>query len=121
PNARPRPLWRPGGNVGYAATQTIAVGIDCVSTNPLPRKGRMISGVGALLAASTVLAARPRATDSQVRAKANRIRMPAAASQFAALVVARNPVSSATAATATMPSTVWITPRPTPPVDMLPP
>jgi hypothetical protein len=34
----------------------------------------MMSGVGALLADSTVLAARPRAGDSQVRAKANRIR-----------------------------------------------
>ena len=63
----------------------------------------MISGVGALLAASTVLAARPSATDSQVRAKVNRTRIPAAASQFVALVVARNPVSSAIAATATMP------------------
>ena len=69
----------------------------------------MMSGVGALLAASTVLAARPRATDSQVSAKANRIKIAAAASQFAALVVARKPVSSAIAVTATMPSTVWIT------------
>jgi hypothetical protein len=69
-----------GVNGWYSANQRIAVGIDCVSTKPLPRKARMMSGVGALLADSTDLAARPRATESQVRAKANRIRIASIAS-----------------------------------------
>src|ERR1700730_15435562 len=111
--------------------------MECVSTKPLPRNGRMMSGVGALLADSTVLAARPRATDSQVRAEANRIRMAAGAtasrvggketglgraggaSQFLTLVGARKPVSSAIAVTAAMPSTVWIIAPPTWPASML--
>src|SRR3984893_4690906 len=119
PVSRPRAVLITGVNGWYSANQRIAVGIECVSTKPLPRNGRMMSGVGALLADSTVLAARPRATDSQVRAKANRIRMAAAASQFVTLVVARKPVSSAIAVTAAMPSTVWIIAPPTWPASML--
>src|SRR5215470_10025701 len=98
--SRPRTVLITGVNGWYSANQRIAAGIDCVSTKPLPRNARMMSGVGALLADSTVLAARPRATDSQVRAKANRTRMAAAASQCVALVVARKPASSAIAVTA---------------------
>src|SRR6516165_11025597 len=100
PTSRPRTVSITGVNGWYSANQRIAVGIEDVSTKPLPRNARMISGVGALLADSTVLAARPRATDSQVRAKVNRTRMAAAASQFAAVAVERKPVSSATAVTA---------------------
>src|SRR6516164_3515669 len=94
PMSRPRTVLITGVNGWYSANQRIAVGIECVDTKALPRNGRTISGVGALLADSTVLAARPGATDSQTRAKVNRIRMPAAASQLDALVVARKPVSS---------------------------
>src|SRR6516225_10905730 len=109
PMSRPRTVSITGVNGWYSANQRIAVGIDGVSTKPLPRKARMVSGVGALLADSTVLAARPRATDSQVSAKANRIRIAAAASHLGALVVARKPASSAIAVTTAIPSTVWIT------------
>src|SRR5215467_2353770 len=113
PSSRPRTVLITGVNGWYSANQRIAVGIDWVSTKPLPRNARMMSGVGALLADSTVLAARPRATDSQVRAKVNRTRMAAAASQSVTLVVERKPVSTATAVTAAMASTVWITAPPT--------
>src|SRR6516164_10919051 len=119
PASRPRTVSITGVNGWYSANQRIAAGIEDVSTKPLPRNARMISGVGALLADSTVLAARSRATDSQVRAKANRIRMAAAASQPVTLVVVRKPVSTATAVTAAMASTVWITAPPTWPASML--
>src|SRR5215469_11593054 len=113
PVSRPRTVLITGVNGWYSANQRMAVGIVLVSTKPLPRNARMMSGVGALLADSAVLAARPRATDSQVKAKANRTRMAAAASQSVALVEERKPVSTATAVTATMASTVWITAPPT--------
>src|SRR6516225_7683046 len=100
PVSRPRTVLITGVKGWYSANQRIAVGIERVSTKPLPRNARMMSGVGALLADSAVLAARPRATDSQVRAKVNRTRIPAAASQFVALVVVRKPVSSAIPVTA---------------------
>src|SRR5215469_4682109 len=119
PVSRPRTVLITGVNGWYSANQRIAVGIECVETKALPRNGRTMSGVGALLADSTVLAARPRATASQTRARVNRTRMPAAASQFVALVVARKPVSSAIAVTAAIPSTVWITAPPTWPASML--
>src|SRR5215469_4743220 len=119
PMSRPRTVLITGVNGWYSANQRIAAGIELVSTKPLPRNARMMSGVGALLADSTVLAASPRATDSQVRAKANRIRMPAAASQCVALVLVRKPASSAIAVTAAMPSTVWITAPPTWPASTL--
>src|ERR1700730_12322078 len=91
PVSRPRTVLITGVNGWYSANQRTAVGIECVETKALPRTGRTISGVGALLAASTVLAARPSATDSQVSANVNKTRRAAAASQFAALVVAREP------------------------------
>src|SRR3984893_11357866 len=119
PVSRPRTVLITGVNGWYSANQRTAVGIECVETKALPRNGRTISGGGALLAASTVLAARPSATDSQVSANVNKTRRAAAASQFAALVVARKPVSSAIAVTATMASTFWITAPPTWPASML--
>src|SRR5215472_11271274 len=85
PVSRPRTVLITGVNGWYSANQRIAVGIECVETKALPRNGRTISGVGALLADSTVLAARP----------------------------------SATAVSATMASTVWITAPPTWPASML--
>src|SRR6516165_1060506 len=117
--SRPRTVVMTGLNGWYSANQRIAAGIELVRTKPLPRNARMMSGVGALLADSTVLAARPRATDSQVRAKANRTRMAAAASQFAAVAVERKPVNSAIAVTVTMASKVWMTAPPTWPASML--
>src|SRR5690242_8994651 len=73
----------------YWANQRRAVGMESVGTNPLPRKGSRTRGMGALLAASGVEDFRPRATDSQVMAKANRVSMPVAASQSVAVAWGR--------------------------------
>jgi hypothetical protein len=54
-----------GVNGWYSANQRSPVGIESVGTKPLPRKGRNTRGWGRLLAASTVLATRPNATQSQ--------------------------------------------------------
>ena len=66
PSSRPRSVSIIGVNGWYSANHRTAVGIDSVGTKPLPRNGSRISGIGRLLAPSTVLDARPRATDSQV-------------------------------------------------------
>ncbi len=52
-----------------------------VRTNPPPRKGSRIGNIGVLLAVSTLLAARPRATASQISANAHRATTPIVASQ----------------------------------------
>jgi hypothetical protein len=50
----------------YSENQRIPVGTESVGTNPLPRKGSRISGMGRLLAASTLLVTIPSATASQI-------------------------------------------------------
>jgi hypothetical protein len=53
-----------------SATKRRGSGIEAVGTKPLPKNGRSISGIGRLLAASTLLLTRPSATETQVRASA---------------------------------------------------
>ena len=43
----------------FSANQRIAAGIESVGTNPLPRNGRRIRGIGRLLAVSTLLRDQP--------------------------------------------------------------
>ena len=57
-----------GVNGWYSANQRIPAGIESVGTNPLPRNGSSSSGIGMLLAASTLLVTRPSATASQISA-----------------------------------------------------
>ena len=61
-----------------------------------------------LLAVSTLLAARPRATASQISAKANRASIPIAASQWSGPAVEWNPRPKATPMRMPMPARVWI-------------
>src|SRR4029450_4776140 len=78
PSSRPRRVSLNGVKGWYSANQRRAVGIESVGTNPLPRKGSSIRGIGRLLAASTVLLTRPQATESQVMAKVIMARIPTA-------------------------------------------
>ena len=69
-----------GVNGWYSANQRSPAGMESVGTNPLPRNGSRISGMGRLLAVSTLLLTRPSATDSQMSAKVTITRTPTAAS-----------------------------------------
>ena len=62
-----------------------------IRTKPPDRNGSSVRNIGVLLAVSTLLAARPRAVDSQISAKANSISTPAAASQASGPAAGRNP------------------------------
>src|SRR6266508_5826410 len=99
PSSRPRRVSMKGVKGWYSANQRRAVGIDSVGTNPLPRKGRSIRGIGRLLAASTVLLTRPQATDSQVMARVIMARTPTAAVHSTGLAVGPNPMSEGTPTT----------------------
>src|SRR5215213_6195990 len=70
-----------------------------VGTNPLPRNGSRIRGMGRLLAVSTLLVLRPNATVSQVIAQETIASTPIAAIHSRAPAVGRNPTSSATPTT----------------------
>ena len=69
PSSSPRSVSMIGVNGWYSANQRSPAGIESVGTNPLPRNGRSTSGIGRLLAASTVLAARPKRDRQPVSAK----------------------------------------------------
>ena len=60
-----------GVNGWCSANQASPVGIESVGTKALDRNGSRISGIGALLAASTLPLASPSATHSQVTAQAH--------------------------------------------------
>ena len=70
PVSSPRSVSMIGVNGWYSANQRSPVGIESAGTKPLPRNGRNTSGMGRLLAASTLLVTRPSATESQVSANA---------------------------------------------------
>src|SRR5215510_2879961 len=80
PSSSPRSVSMIGVNGWYSANQRTAVGIVAVGTKPLPRNGSRMSGIGMLLADSTVLAARPQPTPNQVIASAASSISPAAES-----------------------------------------
>ena len=73
-----------GVNGWYSANQRTPAGIESVGTKPLPRNGSRISGIGRLLAVSTLLADQPSATASQVSAKVISASRPSAASHSTA-------------------------------------
>jgi hypothetical protein len=96
-----------GVNGWYSANQRSAAGMESVGTNPLPRKGSSISGMGVLLAVSTLPALMPSATPSQISAKAKTAIIPSAAIHPPTPATGRSPTSSATQATTTTESIVW--------------
>jgi hypothetical protein len=91
--------------------------MDSVGTNPLPMKGSRVKIIGVLLAVSTLLATRPRATDSQVSAMVSSNSTPVTASHSTKPAVGENPMSRATPSTTTSPNTVWMTVPTTCPVS----
>ena len=84
----------------FSANQATGPGIESVGTKPLLKNGSRISGIGRLLADSTVFAHSPMPTDSQVKAKVTRASSARAPSHSIGPVLRRNPVSTATARTA---------------------
>src|SRR6266511_985921 len=88
-SSSPRSVSMTGVNGWYSANQRSPVGIESVGTNPLPRNGRNTSGMGRLLAASTVLVTMPSATHSQVTARVIIARTLAAATHSTGLAVGR--------------------------------
>jgi hypothetical protein len=85
-----------GVNGWYSANHRSPAGSESVGTNPLPKKGSSVSGMGRLLAPSTVFVTRPIATASHTRANATAARNPAAASHSTAVASGRKPTSTAT-------------------------
>ena len=77
----------------FSANQRIAAGIESVGTNPLPRKGSRIRGIGRLLAVSTFLETSPSATASQITAKVTIVSRPIAATHSSGPAVGPNPMS----------------------------
>src|SRR2546430_11079770 len=63
----------------YSANQRKPAGIEPVGTKPLPRNGSSSRNIGRLLAVSTLLLTRPRATDGKMSAKLISGRAPIAA------------------------------------------
>ena len=77
-----------------------------MGAKPLPRNGSSVSGIGRLLAVSTLLATRASATDSQVIASEASRSIPTAPSHWTASAEGRNPTANATAVTMARPITV---------------
>src|SRR5205823_7712300 len=96
PRSSPRTVSVAGVKGWYSANQRTPAGIESVGTKPLPRNGSNSRNIGRLLAVSTLLLTRPRATDSQMSAKLIIASTPAAAIHSAALAVGRNPMATAT-------------------------
>src|SRR3984957_11766867 len=108
PVSSPRTVSVMGVNGWYSANHRSPAGIDPAGTNPLPRNGSTIRNIGVLLADSTVLAASPRATVSQVNANAAAASIPAGASPPSGPASGRNPISTATPRTSATLSADWI-------------
>src|SRR5262252_6213579 len=106
PKNSPRSVSVMGVNGWYSANARRPGGIESVGTKALDRNGSSIRNMGVLLALSTVLAARPSATVSQVSAKVNAASRPMMASQATGPAVGRNPISSATPMVTTRPNAV---------------
>src|SRR5262245_26242458 len=106
PSSSPLIVSITGVNGWYSANQRSQAGMESVGTNPLPRNGSRVRNIGVLLAVSTLFAARPMATVSQVSAMVSSNSTPATASQSPTDADDRNPTSSATPTTTTSPNTV---------------
>src|SRR5438034_10105805 len=95
PSSRPRRVSVIGVKGWYSANQRTPAGMESVGTKPLPRNGSSSRNIGRLLAVSTLLLTRPRATDSQMSAKLIIARTPIAAIHSAGLAVGRNAIVDA--------------------------
>ena len=84
PARKPRRVSITGVNGWFSANHATPVGIESVGTKALETKGSSTRNIGLLLAVSTLPAARPRATHSQVSASASSARTASAPSQSAA-------------------------------------
>src|SRR4029453_19481126 len=78
PVSSPRSVSMIGGKGWCSANKATPAGIDCVGTNPLEINGRRTTGVGRLLADSTLLADSPAPADSQVSARGTSVSRPIA-------------------------------------------
>ena len=78
-----------GVNGWCSANHATPAGIESVGTNALETNGSSTRNIGLLLAVSTLPAASPRATHSQVSASASSARTPSAPSQSATLASGR--------------------------------
>src|SRR5690349_6345102 len=94
PRSSPRTVSVTGVKGWYSANQRTPAGIEPVGTKPLPRNGSSTRNIGRLLAVSTLLLTRPRATDSQMSAKLIIAMTPTAATHSAGLAVGRNPMAA---------------------------
>ncbi|BBE48564.1 hypothetical protein RE2895_54950 [Rhodococcus erythropolis] len=72
-----------------------------MGTKPLPRNGKRINTIGRLLAVSTLLLTRPKATDNQIMAMETRTRSANVAAHSTKPAVGRKPTAIATAMTTT--------------------
>ncbi len=121
PVSSARRLSVTGVNGWCAVNQRTPTGIEPAGTNALDRNGsRNWTGRVEPLAPATVLAPRPRATDSQASAKANARTMPTAASQSAADARGRKPTASATPVSTVAATSARSTLPPTCPVSTAP-
>ena len=117
PSRSPRTVSVIGVNGWYSANQRIAGGNVSVGTNPLPRNGSRISGIGRLLAVSTLLVTSPSATESQITARVTSVSSPKSASQSSTDADGRKPTSIAAPSTTTNATSVWISAPTTWPVS----
>src|SRR6185369_13473141 len=90
-----------GVNGWYSANWRSPAGIASVGTKPLLMNGRIIRNSGVLLAVSTLSAASPRPTVSQVSENAIRTSNPITPSQPSGPAADRNPSPNANAVTIT--------------------
>src|SRR5215475_10497542 len=96
PSRRPRSVSITGVNGWYSANQRNAVGIESVGTNPLPRNGKRMNGIGRLLDDSTLFETRPSVTENQITARLIMVSRPIAANHSIGLAEGRNPTANAT-------------------------
>src|SRR6186997_3474527 len=80
PSMSPRSVSMIGVNGWFSANHATGPGIESVGTKPLLKNGSRMSGIGRLLAASTVLDTKPMPTESHVKANDTIVRNPNAAS-----------------------------------------
>lgn len=83
-------------------------GIVAAGTKAVLRKGNSVRNIGVLLAVSTLLAARPSATASQIGACANNMSRPSAAAQPSTPADGLQPSATATPITMTRLTATWI-------------
>ena len=106
-----------GVNGWCSANRRSPAGIASVGTKALLMNGRIIRNSGVLLAVSTLSAARPMPTVSQVSANAVRISSPIAPSQPSGPASERNPSRNTNAVTITTANAVLMTAPSTWPVS----